>query len=101
MKNLKLKEGYYVDSWYGEITPIFYTIVDDIGLVSETKILLFNSDSDLIDLLYEHKKSNIHDDLKSAEIQSKRFMENRIISLKERIKSHEKDIKELTQKLNK
>lgn len=90
MKTLKLKPGFLVNDWDGEITPIDYVIVNYSHYGNEK--FLFADKDGVFQVISKWSDDKIFDSLEEAEKHSK-------IKKKERIAYCEKQIKEYTERL--
>jgi hypothetical protein len=94
MKTLKLKPGFLVQDWDGDIIPIFYTIFSYMNYgTKEKKFLYCTKNGDFSEPISEWSSDKIFDSLEEAEKHSK-------IKKKERIKYYENQVKKYLEKLN-
>lgn len=94
MKNIKLKPGYLVRDWTGEIEPINYTIINylDYGNIEE-RFLYADKSGNFSEPISKWNSDKIFDSLEEAEKHS-------VIKKQERIKYYEKQVKEYSEKLD-
>lgn len=93
MKNIKLKLGYLVKDWSGEIEPINYTVINYLhyGTVEEG-FLYVDKRGNFSEPISKWSSDKIFDSIEEAEKHS-------AIKKQERIKYYEKQIKEYFEKL--
>lgn len=93
MKNIKLKLGYLVKDWTGEIEPVKYTTINYLhyGTIEE-RFLYVDEDGNFSEPITRYNSDKIFDSLVEAEKHS-------AIKKKKRIEYYEKQVKEYSEKL--
>lgn len=93
MKSLKLKPGFLVRDWTGEIETINYTIINFLNYGNiEERFLYCDKDGNFSEPITKYNSDKIFDSFEEAEKHS-------VIKKKERIKYYEKQVKEYSEKL--
>jgi hypothetical protein len=95
MKNLKLKPGFLVDDWKGEISPINYAKINYLHYGNVEEHFLVENDGVFIELLTKWSSKKIFDSLIEAEQHSSIVKQKTIKYYEEQVTRNQEKLKEL------
>jgi hypothetical protein len=102
MVNLKLKSGFLVKEWTGEIIPINYTIINYLNFGNlEERFLFVDANKTFYEPTRKCSSDKVFDIFKDAEEYSKQVKKDVLIYLESQIKHYEEKVKEYKSETNK